>query len=163
MKSLLVLASLAVVGCFPAPDEPRVATPNPDIPVPAPEAPVPEPNHSYIGDYVVAMIESGKPADDSSMPPGQRFILTLSPDGKWQMANFLTGFFGTWEEKDGKVILTTTEGPTGKVDKPQTMILVPTPDRSLLVEMDGPNRMEFRYDPNARREIDDAMQRALGR
>lgn len=56
----------------------------------------------------------------SSEPIEARFRLDIRADGSWVMANRLSGWWGTWEEKDGKFLLTGTVGPTGKVPKLRT-------------------------------------------
>ncbi|MBA3727301.1 MAG: hypothetical protein H0W86_12930 [Armatimonadetes bacterium] len=69
----------------------------------------------------------------SSGPMQTRFRLEVHPDGQWALANMLTGFWGTWELKDGKYLLTGAVGPSGKVEKP-------TPEA---LKFDGKDTVEF--------------------
>ena len=66
-------------------------------------------------------------------PPGTEFRLEIRQDGRWAMANMMTGFWGTWSKTGTKYTFIGTDGATGKVPKPSE---VP-------IRFDGENTVSF--------------------
>ena len=72
-------------------------------------------------------------------PPGTNFRLEIRPDGRWAMANMMTGFWGTWSKTGTKYAFIGTDGATGKSPKPSE---VP-------IRFDGDNTILFGPGPAA--------------
>jgi hypothetical protein len=110
----------------------------------------------YVGTYECIRIEKGKRVDNKTLPPGQVMRLELHAEGNWVMRNMLIGYDGTWHMTGRKLVLITANGPNGKVKKPDKLILVPKPDRRLLV-LASPQKMvgqiEFRFAPKLMAEL----------
>ena len=66
-------------------------------------------------------------------PPGTEFRLEIRPEGRWAMANMMTGFWGTWAKSDSTYTFIGTDGATGKDPNPSE---VP-------VRFDGENTISF--------------------
>ena len=91
---------------------------------------------------------SGVYLQRSDEPMEARFRLEVHVDGKWAMANMLSGWWGTWQRRDGKYYLKSTVGPSGPVDEP----------REDAIGFDGQNEItmsSWKFDrlPDARFEI----------
>jgi hypothetical protein len=85
----------------------------------------------------------------------------LRRNGTFQMRNFLSGFDGTWKVEKGHVRITITDGPAGKLKKPDSILLKPQPDRRRLVVVHPKataGQLEFRFDPTIRERVRRRMQ-----
>ncbi len=119
----------------------------------------------FIGTYDVVMILKGKVIDNATLPPGQVKILELRANGTWLMHDMMSGWDGTWSIKND-LSLKTLNGPAGKLKKPDTFGLAPSPDRSRLLiknAKDKKNTLEFRWNPKARANWEKRMKGALGK
>jgi len=163
----LVFLSLLLVGCFPKPDKPA----EPVIPERSPTQTIeqtpkepldPKLSASYIGTYEAVQFLDGKRIDNETQPPGVRLWLTMKADSTWLVRNFLSGWSGTWELKNGEIIQTTTEGPAGELKKKQvvTLEIKPTKNGIILITPKEKNSwMEFVPDPQIEKKISDAIQK----
>lgn len=162
----LVFLSLLLVGCFPKPDEPAEPIVPERSPVqtvePPPKKPLdPELSESYVGTYEAVQFLDGKRVENETQPPGVRLWLTMKADSTWLIRNLLSGWSGTWELKNGKIIQTTIEGPAGELKKKEitTLEIKPTQDGVILVTPKENNTwMEFIPDPEIEKKISDAIQ-----
>lgn len=66
---------------------------------------------------------SGVYLQRSGEPMAARFRLEIHFDGKWAMANMLSGWWGTWQWKDGAYYLKSTVSPSGPVEKPKEEVI----------------------------------------
>lgn len=121
---------------------------------------------TFVGTYSATRFVNGKPVDESKLPVGQWLILVLNSDKTWVLRDFMVGFNGNWKLKsDGNLELIQTEGASGKLPKPITIIVKPSPDRGLMrviAPAESAGTIEFHYDPTIGKRISDGIERAMG-
>jgi len=123
-----------------------------------------------VGIYRVEHIDAKGNAIEKNLPTGQKFWLELHRDKTWIMRDFLSAFNGTWTQAPGGILkLRATDGPAGKLKKPETKALKlvkPNVYEFTATRGKATALMRFTYDPNFLKQLDkeyrEIMKKAQG-
>lgn len=107
-----------------------------DAPAPAP--PESKTKNSIVGVYL----------QDIKAPIAATMRLEIHDDGRWVMANMLTGYWGTWKAKGPDYDFLNTDGPAGKIKSPSHSIVRILPNGALKMASGG-NSINFLRQPDS--------------
>ncbi|MCC7230200.1 MAG: hypothetical protein IT203_07380 [Fimbriimonadaceae bacterium] len=85
---------------------------------------------------------------DIKAPVAAKMRLEIHADGRWVMANMLTGYWGTWKAKAPDFDFLNTEGPTGMIKSPSHILVKILPKGTLKLGIGG-NSIDFLRQPDA--------------